>query len=101
VSDALWGLCIFAAEAQGVQAILDADVIDVFPELLNSRDAKVREWTAKLLEALAKDAFALNLILSSRLCAQLVPLSRRVKFPMLQVESDADYPPAMASAVWS
>jgi hypothetical protein len=70
--------------------MVTADVFDGLPELLNSGDAKVREWTVKLLDALANHTFALNLISNSNLCTQLVLLSRRVKFPML--DFDADFP---------
>jgi hypothetical protein len=76
------------AEApEGAQAMVDADVFDVFPELLNSREAKVRKQTAEMLGKLAMHSFALNLILNSNLCTQLLSLLRRVEIPCLIMNS--------------
>jgi hypothetical protein len=46
-----------AKSPEGAKAIVDADVFDVFPQLLNSRDAKVREWTAEIMRTLATHGF--------------------------------------------
>jgi hypothetical protein len=78
VSDALRALHILAADAEGAQAIVDADVMDYLPELLNSLDADVRKWTAESLEPLARHDFGLKLVLNSNLCTRLVALLRRV-----------------------
>ena len=66
---------------EGAQAIVDADVFDVFPELLDSQDVEVRKWTAKMLETLAGHDFGFKVLLNSNLCVKLVSLLRQVSIP--------------------
>jgi hypothetical protein len=61
--------------------MINADVFDVFPELLNSRNAKVREWTAEILGTFAQHDSGMKRVLTSNLCTKLVSLLRRVSIP--------------------
>jgi hypothetical protein len=61
--------------------MITADVFDVFPELLNSQDAKVCKWTAEILGTLASHDFGLERVLTSNLCTTLVSLLQRVSIP--------------------
>jgi hypothetical protein len=71
-----------AESPEGAQALVNADVFEVFPELLNSRIAKIREWTAEILGTLATHDFGLKLlVLNSKICTRLVSLLRRVSIP--------------------
>ena len=88
-----------AKSPEGAQAIADADVFDVLPELLDSQDAEVRKWTAEILGTLAGHDFGLKLVLNANLCTKLVPLLRWVRFPMHEL--DADYPAGMARTMSS
>jgi hypothetical protein len=83
-----------AKSPEGAQAIVNANVFDVFPELFNSRAADVRKWTAEILGTLAEHDFGLKLVLTSNLCTKLVSLLRWVRFPLHEL--DVDYPAAMA-----
>jgi hypothetical protein len=73
--------CI-AESPEGAQAIVDAAVFDVFLELLNSRAAQVRRWSADILGTLARHDFGLKLVLDLNLCTGLVALLRRASIPM-------------------
>jgi hypothetical protein len=46
-----------AESPEGAQAIFNADVFGVFPKLLDSRLAKVRERTAEMIRTLATHGF--------------------------------------------
>jgi hypothetical protein len=70
-----------AKSPEGAQAIINADVFDVFPELFDSQDADVRKWTAEILGTLAGHDFGLKLLLNSNLCPKLVSLLRQVSIP--------------------
>jgi hypothetical protein len=54
---AYWTLNRLAKSPDGAHALVTAEVFDVFPELLNSRTEKVREWTVEMMGALATHGF--------------------------------------------
>jgi hypothetical protein len=53
---------------------MDTYVFDHLPDMLNSRDVEVREWTADILGMLARHDFGLEVILNLNISAQLVSL---------------------------
>jgi hypothetical protein len=67
-----------AKSPNGAQAVVNADVFEVFPELLDSQDVEVRKWTPKMLETLAGHDFGLKALLDSNVCTKLVSLLRQV-----------------------
>jgi hypothetical protein len=69
-----------ARSPEGAQAVVDANVLDVLPERLNSENKDVRECIGLMLAALASHECGLKRILDSNLCAQLVLLLRWVSF---------------------
>jgi hypothetical protein len=77
-----------AESPEGARAVVDANVFDYLPRLLNSWSAEFRKGTAELLGTLAKHDFGLKLILNSNLCAQFVSLLRRVQLPILDLDVD-------------
>jgi hypothetical protein len=74
-------LDLIAKSPEGAQAIVNADVFDVFPDLLDSQDVEVRKWTGAMLETLARHDFGLKALLNSNLCIKLVSLLRQVSIP--------------------
>jgi hypothetical protein len=73
---------------EGAQAVVDADVFDYLPRLFNSWYGEIRKGAAELLGRLAAHDFVLKVILNSNLCTQFACLLRRVRFLILDLDTD-------------
>ena len=88
VQDAQRALNRIAESPEGAQAVVDANVFGSLPELFNSWYEVIRKGTADILGTLATHDFGMKLILNSNLCAELVSLLRRVRLPILDLDTD-------------
>ncbi|KAJ7142059.1 armadillo-type protein [Mycena crocata] len=65
-------LAKIAREPDGAKAVVDAKVLDIVPELLETPNDQVRQFTCNMLGRLVKHKSTLEAVLSANLCIRLI-----------------------------
>jgi hypothetical protein len=81
--------------------VVDADVLDVLLDRIrDSPWGPGHDHAAEILKMLTTHDFGLKLIANSNLCTQLVSLSRRVLFPILDLGADNQTAMTRKRSLW-
>ncbi|KAJ7479237.1 armadillo-type protein [Mycena latifolia] len=89
IERALRALTSIATSPEGAQTTVDANVLEPLPELLESPNTGVREWTCELLARLAWQQSTRAAVLHEKPCLQLVSLLRDDNLTVLESAAKA------------